>query len=138
TFGDTSVAMPSRYLQEIPPELISWKQSPGDATSRGGSRPRALNARGYAGGPARGLSYPPERPPAPKREKREWANTVTGKVRDNGDLTLEIGDRIRHTDFGEGRVTGVTGAGTKKIAEVQFEQAGRKRLLIKIAPIEKL
>jgi len=136
-FGDTSVAMPSRYLQEIPPHLIDWRQSPGDATSRGGQRPRALNARGYAGGPARGFSYSTELPPAPK-VKREWANTVTGKVRDNGDLTLEVGDRIRHTDFGEGTVTAVTGQGTKSIAEVQFGQAGKKRLLIKIAPIEKL
>jgi DNA helicase-2/ATP-dependent DNA helicase PcrA len=59
-------------------------------------------------------------------------------VRDNGDLTLEAGDRIRHTDFGEGRVVAVTGVGTKSIAEVQFDTAGKKRLLIKIAPIEKL
>ncbi|MEO5535587.1 MAG: UvrD-helicase domain-containing protein [Pseudolysinimonas sp.] len=137
-FGDTSVAMPSRYLQEIPAGLIDWRQSPGDATSRGGSRPRALNARGYAGGPARGFSYSTELPPAPPREKREWANAITGKVRDNGDLTLEVGDRIRHADFGEGRVMLVTGQGTKSIAEVQFDQAGKKRLLVKIAPIEKL
>ncbi len=137
-FGDTSVAMPSRYLQEIPPHLIDWKQSPGDATSRGGTRPRALNARGYAGGAARGFSYSTELPPAPPRVKREWASEITGKVRDNGDLTLEVGDRIRHTDFGEGKVLTVSGEGTKKIAEVQFEVAGKKRLLIKIAPIEKL
>ena len=50
---------------------------------------------------------------------------------------MEVGDRIRHTDFGEGRVTGVTGQGAKTIAEVQFT-TGRKRLLVKIAPIEKL
>ena len=137
-FGDTSVAMPSRYLQEIPPHLIDWKQSPGDATSRGGTRPRALNARGYAGGAARGFSYSTELPPALPRVKREWASEITGKVRDNGDLTLEVGDRILHTDFGEGTVLTVSGEGTKKIAEVQFEVAGKKRLLIKIAPIEKL
>ena len=70
--------------------------------------------------------------------KTEWTSPVTNKVRDNGDLTLAVGDRIRHADFGEGRVSAVTGEGTKSIAEVQFEQAGRKRLLIKIAPIEKL
>jgi len=138
SFGDTSVAMPSRYLQEIPPHLIDWKQSPGDATSRGGQRPRALNARGYAGGPARGFSYSTDLPPAPPRVKREWASEITGKVRDNGDLTLEVGDRIRHTDFGDGKVLTVSGEGTKKIAEVQFDVAGKKRLLIKIAPIEKL
>jgi DNA helicase-2/ATP-dependent DNA helicase PcrA len=139
SFGDTSVAMPSRYLQEIPAGLIDWRQSPGDATSRGGTRPRALNARGYAGGAARGFSYSTEAlPPAPPRVKREWASEITGKVRDNGDLTLEAGDRIRHTDFGDGRVVTVTGQGTKSIAEVQFETAGKKRLLIKIAPIEKI
>jgi len=59
-------------------------------------------------------------------------------VRDNGDMALAVGDRIRHTDFGEGTVSAVTGEGTKKVAEVQFDVAGRKRLLIKIAPIEKL
>jgi DNA helicase-2/ATP-dependent DNA helicase PcrA len=44
-FGEVSVAMPSRYLQEIPAELIEWKQSPGMANSRGGTQPRALKAR---------------------------------------------------------------------------------------------
>src|SRR5690606_6812886 len=36
-YGETAVAMPSRYLQEIPAELIEWRQSPGMANSRGGS-----------------------------------------------------------------------------------------------------
>jgi DNA helicase-2/ATP-dependent DNA helicase PcrA len=154
-FGNVSVAMPSRYLQEIPAELIDWRQSPGQATSRNGTQPRALNARrdtsGW-GGSGRGASgslgsgsgsggssrAPSSLPPAPQRTKTEWTSAVTGVVRDNGDLTLEAGDRIRHADFGEGRVSGVTGVGPKRVAEVQFDSAGRKRLLIKIAPIEKL
>lgn len=140
-FGDVNVAMPSRYLQEIPADLIDWKQSPGMATSRGGTQPRALNARrdgsswGFGASAAR---EPGGLPPAPPRVKAEWTNLVTGKVRDNGDLVLVAGDRIRHADFGDGRVTVVTGEGPKSVAEVQFETAGRKRLLIKIAPIEKL
>ena len=77
-------------------------------------------------------------PSAEPREKREWTSAVTGMVRDNGDLTLTVGQRIRHNDFGEGRVTAVTGEGAKRVAEVQFDTAGRKRLLIKIAPIEVL
>lgn len=67
-----------------------------------------------------------------------FPNTITGQVRDNGDLELQRGDRIRHTDFGEGRVDDVTGVGTKRIAHVTFDQVGNKKLLIKIAPIEKL
>ena len=141
TFGDTNVAMPSRYLQEIPAELIEWRQSPGAATSRNGTRSRALNGRPAYGSSTAGSERFGSRdalPPAPPRVKTEWANAVTNKVRDNGDLTLAVGDRIRHADFGDGRVSAVTGEGPKSIAEVQFEQAGRKRLLIKIAPIEKL
>jgi DNA helicase-2/ATP-dependent DNA helicase PcrA len=147
-FGEVSVAMPSRYLQEIPDELIDWKQSPGMANSRGGSQPRALNARrGFGGGAGGGGGgawgtrdrdlerFSVTKAAAPKTE---WANRVTGTVRDNGDLTLEAGDRIRHVDFGEGTVRQVTGEGTKRIAHVAFDTAGQKKLLIKIAPIEKL
>jgi len=134
SFGDVNIAMPSRYLQEIPADLIEWRQSPGMANSRGGTRPRALNA----GRSTERFSYSNSLPPAPARAKTEWTSAVTGAVRDNGDLTLDAGDRIRHTDFGEGKVTAVTGDGTKKVAEVQFDTAGRKRLLIKIAPIEKI
>ncbi|HWV48422.1 MAG TPA: UvrD-helicase domain-containing protein [Microbacterium sp.] len=135
-FGETSVAMPSRYLQEIPGELIEWKQSPGMANSRGGTQPRALNARrerGFGGGTSGGYGRP-----ALDKPKTEWPNRVTGQVRDNGNLELAAGDRIRHTDFGEGRVNAVTGEGTKRVAHVQFDSAGAKKLLIKIAPIEKL
>lgn len=142
-FGETNVAMPSRYLQEIPAELIDWKQSPGMANSRGGTQSRALNARrdggswGSRGSTGGRYDEPAALPPAPKK-KTEWANRVTGQVRDNGDLTLEAGDRIRHVDFGDGRVNQVTGEGTKRIAHVQFDTAGAKKLLIKIAPIEKI
>jgi DNA helicase-2/ATP-dependent DNA helicase PcrA len=138
-FGDVAVAMPSRYLQEIPAELIDWRQSPGFANSRGGTQSRALNARRPDRGPDRGLTgaggsfgAKPEIPAS------AWPNRVTAQVRDNGDLTLEPGDRIRHVDFGDGRVTAVTGEGTKRVAHVQFDKAGSKKLLIKIAPIEKL
>ncbi|MHB1171962.1 MAG: ATP-dependent helicase [Lacisediminihabitans sp.] len=135
-FGDVSVAMPSRYLQEIPTELVEWRQSPGMANSRGGTQPRALNAR--RGGFGRGAPFGGELPAAPSKPKTEWANRVTSTVRDNGDLTLTVGDRIRHVDFGDGEVAAVTGSGPKSVAEVQFDTAGRKRLLIKISPIEKL
>ena len=137
-FGEVNVAMPSRYLQEIPPELIEWKQSPGMATSRGGTQPRALNARRDGSSWGSSLREAAGFPPAPARVKTEWANKVTAAVRDNGDLALVAGDRIRHSDFGDGLVSAVTGEGPKSVAEVQFDTAGRKRLLIKIAPIEKL
>jgi DNA helicase-2/ATP-dependent DNA helicase PcrA len=35
-------------------------------------------------------------------------------------------------------VNQVTGEGNKRVAHVQFDSAGAKKLLIKIAPIEKI
>ncbi|MFC4140613.1 MULTISPECIES: ATP-dependent helicase [unclassified Microbacterium] len=143
-FGEVSVAMPSRFLQEIPAELIDWRQSPGDVNSRGGTQSRALNARrqgGFGGGGTRDrfAAQPLEKRLTPLSTAMDrFPNKVTAKVRDNGDLELEAGDRIRHDDFGEGRIEAVTGEGAKRIAHVRFDTAGQKKLLIKIAPIVKL
>ncbi len=149
-FGEVSAAMPSRFLQEIPHELIDWRQSPGDVNSRGGTQSRALNGRRAGGasssggwGSGGGSRYGDDLVPLPRREKpagdiTKFANRIPAKVRDNGDLELAAGDRIRHDDFGEGRVDLVTGDGAKRVAHVRFDSAGPKKLLIKIAPIVKL
>ena len=63
---------------------------------------------------------------------------VGSSVRDNGDLELVPGDRIRHDDYGEGRVTAVTGVGSKRIAHAVFDSVGERKLLIKLSPIEKV
>jgi DNA helicase II / ATP-dependent DNA helicase PcrA len=142
-FGEVTVAMPSRFLQEIPAELIDWRQSPGDVNSRGGAQSRALNARprrpGDGGGS--GPRYGDDLVPLPRRapaDPNRFPNRIPAKVRDNGDMELASGDRIRHDDFGEGRVDAVTGEGAKRVAHVRFDTVGPKKLLVKIAPIEKL
>ena len=140
-FGEVTVAMPSRFLQEIPADLVNWRQSPGDVNSRGGTQSRALNARRPGGGSGQGSRYGDDLVPLGRRESTDisrFANRVPAKVRDNGDMQLAPGDRIRHDDFGDGRVDLVTGEGAKRVAHVRFDNAGPKKLLIKIAPIEKL
>lgn len=143
-FGEVTVAMPSRFLQEIPADLIDWRQSPGDVNSRGGTQSRALNAR-RPGGPRGGQgSLPPGSRRygddlVPKSSSIDrFPNRIPAKIRDNGDLELVSGDRIHHEDFGDGKVDAVTGEGAKRIAHVRFDKVGAKKLLIKIAPISKL
>lgn len=173
TFGNVNVAMPSRFLQEIPASLITWRQSPGEVTGRGGTESRALNARPRNGGstprrpvdssvsfggggrtsgsaaisePASGgmqsaLEQWRERKRLAKEAQRTgggFPNLVGSSVRDNGDLELVAGDRIRHDDYGEGRVTAVTGAGSKRIAHAVFDSVGERKLLIKLSPIQKV
>jgi len=67
-----------------------------------------------------------------------FPNMVGSSVRDNGDLELAPGDRIRHDEYGEGRVNSVTGVGSKRIAHVAFDSVGERKLLIKLSPIEKI
>jgi len=140
TFGDTAIATPSRFLSEIPQDLITWRESQAATGGQGhllGSSVRSTGWQGSTQGRSRGLEIRDSLPTAPKKTT-EWANRVTSAVRDNGDLSLVAGDRIAHDDFGEGSVVAVTGEGPKRIAEVSFDTSGRKRLLIKIAPITKL
>lgn len=146
-YGEASTSMPSRFLDEIPASLIAWRQSPQDVISRPAMRPTGSSGWGGGGGGrfgelrtsnvlegARGLKEPFN----PRRGKRTFDNTVTGAVKDNSALELAHGDRVKHTDFGEGMVRAVLGTGSKRVAEVDFDDVGRKKLLIKVAPLEKL
>jgi len=138
-FGQTNLAMPSRYLQEIPADLIEWRESQagigGVGRAIGSGAGYGAGGSGSRSGSTSGWREPDT---LPERPKTEWANRVTNKMRDNGDLELAAGDRIRHSDFGDGRVNEVTGEGAKRVAHCTFDQAGNKKLLIKVAPIEKI
>jgi DNA helicase-2/ATP-dependent DNA helicase PcrA len=133
-FGEVNPAVPSRFLEEIPAELIDWRTAP--VTVRQASSQRAVGR--WRDEPRESFVTGYREPKAlPRGPKREFANTIT-EVRDNSGMELAPGDRIRHKDFGEGRVQAITGADKKRVAEVLFDAAGRKRLLVKIAPIEKI
>ena len=111
-FGSTQSFVPSSFLSDIPGELVEAS----------GAERRPLAATGY------------------QRPATKWAGAInsTAAVRDNKDLELSVGDRIRHDTFGQGSVISVTGSPPRQTAEVRFETGMTKRLLVKMAPIEKI
>lgn len=111
-FGNTSSFVPSSFLNDIPQELCEQV----------GQERRALRESSYQ---------------APRTSWQGALNTVAA-VRDNKDLTLEVGDRVQHDTFGTGKVIAVSGTPPKQTAEVRFESGPTKRLLVKMAPIVKL
>jgi DNA helicase-2/ATP-dependent DNA helicase PcrA len=126
TFGESESSVPSRFLSEIPDGLIDWRESGAN---------RSLGSSGYTGSIARTGGYEPgERKDKPRTE---WKGAISS-VRDNGDLTLAVGDKIEHSDFGQGRVIDVSGEPPKQTAEVVFGGGAKKRLLVRVAPITKL
>ena len=112
-FGNTSSFIPSSFLSDIPMELVDVEGTERSISQTTMSRPR---------------------------ERTAWAGAINAPsaVRDNKDLTLEVGDRINHDSFGEGKVIAVSGNPPKQTAEIRFDSGTTKRLLVKMAPISKL
>jgi DNA helicase-2/ATP-dependent DNA helicase PcrA len=54
------------------------------------------------------------------------------------DLPLRVGARVRHAGWGEGLVVGVAREGEDVVVAVNFAAVGRKRLLLRYAPLEEV
>ena len=108
-WGAPNYNPPSRFLDEIPENLIDWNKS----------------ASGFASPPITRKKFPS--PPPPR---------ATGKQ--SNSLQLAIGDRVSHDTFGLGTVISVSGEGEKAEATINFGSYGEKRLLLRYAPVDKL
>jgi DNA helicase-2/ATP-dependent DNA helicase PcrA len=87
-------------------------------------RESIADSQGYGGTPS-------------AKEKKVWSGAISS-VRNNGDLQLAVGDMIEHADFGKGKVVATAGEGARQTAEIHFGSVGIKRLLVKVAPIQKV
>lgn len=70
--------------------------------------------------------------------RRESVDTRAAAVREDREGEILVGDAVRHDKWGPGRVVSVRGTGDRAEAEIVFEQAGAKRLLLCWAPLEKV
>jgi DNA helicase II / ATP-dependent DNA helicase PcrA len=113
SWGQPMMNPESRFLREIPPELIDWRRT--DPTP-------AFSAP--VGGAGRfGAARPsPSRAAAGKRPL----------------LVLEPGDRVSHDKYGLGRVEEVSGVGESAMSLIDFGSAGRVKLMHNYAPVQKL
>ncbi|PQB04069.1 ATP-dependent helicase [Aureitalea marina] len=53
-------------------------------------------------------------------------------------VNLEVGNRVEHQRFGKGKVLKIEGVGADVKAEIQFEQGGLKKLLLRFAKLNVL
>ncbi len=119
TFGQTNYAIRSRFLTEIPPELIAGggleeKGTYGGVTYGGGSSGyRSNGPRGATTAPPRGGSDP---------------KTADG-------TTLHVGDDVEHRQFGPGTIVGAQPGG---VVIVRFADDGvERKLMSEFAPLTK-
>ena len=55
-----------------------------------------------------------------------------------GKLTYGVGDRVKHSKFGEGTVQSIVEGGRDYEVTVEFDQAGRKKMFAAFAKLKKV
>ncbi|WP_217176875.1 DNA helicase PcrA [Streptomyces sp. AC495_CC817] len=122
-WGQPSYNPPSRFLEEIPATHLEWKRT-------GASAP-------VSSGPAAGIAAS-----LSSSRSRSSARGASGFATRRGDekpvVSLAVGDRVTHDQFGLGTVVGVGGSGANAEATIDFGDTKPKRLLLRYAPVEKL
>lgn len=139
--GQTQYNPPSRFLDEIPSELINEIGGTRMLRSR---RDRSGGGRTYGGGG--GSEIPTGRTfGGGGRDSHSddvvesaiaAANTPTPSGAES--IGLKVGDDVRHSQWGEGVIVEIDGVGDKAEASVHFPSVGPKRLLLSWAPLEKI
>ena len=125
-YGGTQYNPPSRFLDEIPEELVEVIEQ--RRPSRGG---RTYGSGGY-GSSGAGVSSNRER--IVERALRSSGPTKSGAEA----IGLKVGDDVSHGTFGEGVIIHIEGQGDKAEAVIRFRGVGEKRLLLSWAPLKKL
>ena len=119
-YGNTQYNPPSRFLNEIPDELIERE---GNSDSGEDSRRYAYKSQAE-----RGYSPPPMRHTMP-------LSSAQPQTPHHG---LKLGDDIEHPTFGEGVILEIRGEGEKAEATIRFRLVGTKHLSLAWAPLKKL
>ncbi len=136
-WGAPQYLPPSRFVDEIPADLVEWRHSEttmsslrarterrgagGWSSTYGGSQDRDDGNAYSRAGAVRSRSVPPSPPGA-----------------DAGDVGFEPGERVNHDGFGMGKVVGVEGVGRAAVVKVDFGDAGVKRLVLRFNSLTKL
>lgn len=135
-FGRTCVNPPSVFLGEIPEELIDavkpvrgFYSSAYSSNSYGGKTSFQQGNNSY--------SYTKEAVSGIVKTALNSQSSVAAKS-ESSTLNLKKGDSVMHKKFGKGLVLGVQPLGNDCLLEVAFESVGTKKLMEKMARLEKI
>lgn len=123
----------SRFLDELPIDLVDWRRT--EAAQTSWNRPDLSSS--YGGG-SWGSGSPTDRGRRNFSSAAARADAAAKAKPARSIPSLEPGDRVIHDSFGMGTVVTLQGEGDKQVASIDFGSEGVKRLLLRYAPVEKL
>jgi DNA helicase-2/ATP-dependent DNA helicase PcrA len=132
-FGGISESEPSRFLNDIPPNLVKvkhlWEEEQKPGYDDDFTPVTALYAKSK--------SQIPNNANTIKRIPLD--EYLSQQVTPSSAITFKVGDFVRHRTFGEGRVVScTTSSQNDQEVTVNFATAGIKRLLVSLARMEKI
>jgi DNA helicase-2/ATP-dependent DNA helicase PcrA len=135
-WGSTQYNPPSRFLKEIPEELMTIVEG----SRRSSQRDRRGGwgyGRGGGGSSGTGPGWGGGRDAIADAALRAGQQATPAKTKGAETLGLKVGDDVVHGKFGEGVILDIKGEGDKAEATVRFPGVGEKILLLAWAPLKK-
>jgi DNA helicase-2/ATP-dependent DNA helicase PcrA len=125
TFGVGRANLPSRFLDELPMELMQFEEKKGKMESLFSQET-----------PWRDDFHQTESMMDDLSQESPFSERDGVVLTPEGFFPLKIGMRVRHPKFGEGRVKSVEGMDENQKATIVFRTVGSKRLKVCSAPLE--
>lgn len=146
--GQTQYGKVSRFVREIPPELLSGKiyepktkEEPIEQSTFQKARKAFRTVPSYGGsgygkevGEGYGSTFHSSKATKPVYTKVENQRDF-GSV--GGALSYQVGDRVRHIKFGDGEVMAIVSGGRDYEVTVDFDKAGTKKMFASFAKLKR-
>lgn len=139
-YGQTNRNRPSRFIHEIPPEVVD------DKTIAEQSRYFGFgNDSGYSnhfGTPAKPHKYSKATPIGTAHQSSSAAHqfgpAVTKPNQNQSSADYNVGDTVKHKSFGTGVILSLQPMANDTLMEIAFDRVGTKKLMANYAKLEKV
>ena len=147
--GQTQYGKVSRFVREIPPELLSGKiyepktkEEPIEQSTFQKARKAFRTVPSYGGsgygkevGEGYGSTFRSSKATKPIYTKVENQRDFGSA---GGALSYQVGDRVRHIKFGDGEVMAIVSGGRDYEVTVDFDKVGTKKMFASFAKLKKV
>ena len=147
--GQTQYGKVSRFVREIPPELLSGKiyepktkEEPIEQSTFQKARKAFRTVPSYGGsgygkevGEGYGSTFRSSKATKPVYTKVENQRDFGSA---GGALSYQVGDRVRHIKFGDGEVMAIVSGGKDYEVTVDFDKVGTKKMFASFAKLKKI
>lgn len=132
-YGRIQRNAPSRFVEEIDPDLLEFENDQTESTVGSQQLP-------FGGAAATATTYRSQRRTKPHqyRDAGKRVKPITNNGTGADKVSWKTGDKVSHKKWGQGTVVKVSGSGNDMELDIAFPQQGVKRLLASFAPITKV